>query len=162
MCAVEARRLIRVREWACSGQPIAVGDVVVSRSPTTWRPGSFEQVAKRVTAMPGDVVSFVDAAECRHCRSVRVRLASGVRGDSVPQDGDGTTEYDRKELVVPAGNVWLTGDNPAKSTDSRAYGPVPLALIEGRVVHQIYPQWGPIPSPQGSRRAMGTASSSSV
>ncbi|MGI8927337.1 MAG: nickel-type superoxide dismutase maturation protease [Tepidiformaceae bacterium] len=31
------------------------------------------------------------------------------------------------------GGVWLTGDNAAASTDSRTFGPVPPALIIGRV-----------------------------
>ena len=146
VCVLEGRRLVRARDWAGIGRPVGAGDVVVCRSPTTWRPGAFERVAKRVAAGPGDVVSFVDAAECRHCRSVRTRLASGERGDPVPRDGDGTKIYERKRLVVPPGHVWLAGDNPAKSTDSRAYGAVPLALVEGRVAWTIWPHWGPIPS----------------
>ncbi|CAG8659836.1 3782_t:CDS:2, partial [Scutellospora calospora] len=34
---------------------------------------------------------------------------------------------------VPSGHVWLQGDNLSNSTDSRNYGPVPYALIKGRV-----------------------------
>jgi len=40
-------------------------------------------------------------------------------------------------LQVPPGHVWLEGDNPKESLDSRYYGPVPLALIQGRVTHQV-------------------------
>ena len=35
---------------------------------------------------------------------------------------------------VPKGHVWLQGDNATNSTDSRNYGPVPVALIRGRVI----------------------------
>jgi hypothetical protein len=38
---------------------------------------------------------------------------------------------------VPTGHVWLTGDNLILSRDSREYGPVPLALMRGRVVAQV-------------------------
>lgn len=38
---------------------------------------------------------------------------------------------------VPPGHVWLTGDNLILSRDSREYGPVPLALVKGRVVAQV-------------------------
>ena len=41
--------------------------------------------------------------------------------------------------VVPKGKVWLEGDNKLNSTDSRDYGPVPLGLIEGRVICRVWP-----------------------
>ena len=37
-------------------------------------------------------------------------------------------------VKVPDGHVWLLGDNPSNSNDSRYYGPVPLALLQGRVI----------------------------
>ena len=40
---------------------------------------------------------------------------------------------------VPKGHVWLEGDNATNSTDSRCYGPVPAALIRGRVVWKVMP-----------------------
>jgi hypothetical protein len=33
--------------------------------------------------------------------------------------------------------VWLEGDNPFNSTDSRSYGPVPLALVKGLVSFKV-------------------------
>jgi hypothetical protein len=40
---------------------------------------------------------------------------------------------DRGAVVrVPAGHVWREGDNPLDSHDSRAYGAVPAALVQGR------------------------------
>ncbi len=42
-------------------------------------------------------------------------------------------------LEIPSGMVWLEGDNPFNSTDSRSYGPVPLALIKGLVAFKLYP-----------------------
>lgn len=38
---------------------------------------------------------------------------------------------------VPRGHVWLLGDNAPVSYDSRSYGPVPYALITGRVFAQV-------------------------
>lgn len=40
-------------------------------------------------------------------------------------------------LQVPQGHVWLQGDNVVNSTDSRNYGPVPAALVKGKVVYRV-------------------------
>ena len=38
---------------------------------------------------------------------------------------------------VPQGHVWLLGDNPSNSRDSRHYGPVPMGLIIGKAVFRF-------------------------
>ena len=40
-------------------------------------------------------------------------------------------------VQVPAGHVWLQGDNTLNSTDSRHYGPVPYALVRGRAFLKV-------------------------
>ena len=42
-------------------------------------------------------------------------------------------------MEIPKGHVWLEGDNAGDSTDSRHYGPVPSALLIGRVWARIWP-----------------------
>jgi len=42
-------------------------------------------------------------------------------------------------IRVPSGHLWLEGDNPDNSTDSRTYGPVPAALVRGTVVAKLWP-----------------------
>lgn len=44
-----------------------------------------------------------------------------------------------KFLRVPKGHIWLLGDNPDNSTDSRYYGPVPEGLVRGRVCFKLWP-----------------------
>ncbi|GFH17204.1 mitochondrial inner membrane protease subunit [Haematococcus lacustris] len=41
--------------------------------------------------------------------------------------------------LVPVGHVWIQGDNLLHSLDSRVYGPVPAALLRGRVLYQAGP-----------------------
>lgn len=40
---------------------------------------------------------------------------------------------------VPAGAVWIMGDNRSLSKDSRDYGPIPMADIKGKVSWRIWP-----------------------
>ncbi|XP_058099651.1 uncharacterized protein LOC131244003 [Magnolia sinica] len=42
-------------------------------------------------------------------------------------------------LKIPEGHCWVEGDNSAFSMDSRSFGPIPLALVQGRVTHVIWP-----------------------
>lgn len=41
---------------------------------------------------------------------------------------------------VPPGHMWVTGDNLPHSTDSRVYGPIPLAMVSGKVVARLWPR----------------------
>jgi inner membrane protease subunit 1 len=40
---------------------------------------------------------------------------------------------------VPEGHVFLAGDNLPWSRDSRNYGPVPMGLINGKIVARVWP-----------------------
>lgn len=51
-----------------------------------------------------------------------------------------------KKVTVPQGLLFLHGDNPSRSRDSREYGPVPEDTVMGRVVYKLWPpsRFGPI------------------
>jgi len=57
----------------------------------------------------------------------------GLEGDRIP------LQYRDSHRFVPAGRLWVEGDNFTESRDSRNYGPVPLGLVRGRVVARLYP-----------------------
>ncbi|KAM3258928.1 hypothetical protein ACQJBY_050599 [Aegilops geniculata] len=78
----------------------------------------------------GDVVTFVTPVD--HQRKA-IKRVIGLPGDwiSVPE-----TKEIRK---IPEGHCWLEWDNGSVSQDSRAYGPVPLGLVQGRVTHVVWP-----------------------
>ncbi|KAF4733223.1 hypothetical protein FOZ62_007078 [Perkinsus olseni] len=79
----------------------------------------------------GDVV----IATAPHGGHQICKRIAGVAGDRVPVHRRGKEVYFR----IPPGHVWLLGDNPEKSLDSRAYGPVPEALLKGRVRAKVWP-----------------------
>jgi mitochondrial inner membrane protease subunit 1 len=52
--------------------------------------------------------------------------------------GGEEVEVENNAYLVPPGYVWLEGDNKKQSFDSRDFGPVPIALLEGRAVMKIW------------------------
>ena len=65
-----------------------------------------------------------------------IKRLLGKPGDMVYID----PTVSNKMIKVPAGHVWTTGDNYPLSNDSRIYGPVPMGLIQGQLVAQIWPE----------------------
>ena len=47
-------------------------------------------------------------------------------------------------VQVPQGHCWVAGDNQRWSRDSRMYGPLPLALVKGKVTHRVQPWSWPV------------------
>lgn len=113
------------------------GDVVVAvREGGRARDFAFfaaegEPVIKRVLALGGDAV-FID----NEGRSVVIAGAGG-RGPAcrpgVPILKGGVV------CTIPAGHVFLAGDNTGNSTDSRDYGPVPLDAVKGVALGKYLP-----------------------
>ncbi|CAI5463610.1 unnamed protein product [Closterium sp. Yama58-4] len=93
------------------------GDIVVAKSPSNPR----MMVCKRIVAMEGHEVHAMPPA--------------APRGMVI----GGRSRHAETHTVVPRGHVWLQGDNLFNSTDSRHYGPVPLALVKGRVFYRVWP-----------------------
>lgn len=59
----------------------------------------------------------------------------GLEGDKIQR----FSTHRKQEINIPKGRCWLEGDNENNSTDSRSYGPVPLAMIRGKVFCRVWP-----------------------
>ncbi|GMF21469.1 unnamed protein product [Phytophthora lilii] len=57
----------------------------------------------------------------------------------VALEGDLVTDRRGRHRVVPVGKCWVEGDNPTFSEDSDSFGPVPLALVDSRVLAVVWP-----------------------
>ena len=75
----------------------------------------------------GDIVICKSPTHPHQTVCKRVAALGGGRVPSFPS------------ATVPEGHAWLLGDNAENSTDSRVYGPVPTAMIKGRVLCRIFP-----------------------
>lgn len=107
------------------GREVRVGDVVSYKLPL--KPG--ENGVKRVVGLSGDFVE--------------VREAVVEEGE----DGRKVMGSRPRCLQVPQGHCWVVGDNLAWSRDSRIFGPLPLALVTGKVIAKWswsswVPEWG--------------------
>jgi signal peptidase I len=116
------------RFWERQTSAVSVGDVVVIQ-----HPDRIGTVCKRVLGLPGDIVT--KASRRNNDRSTRQRYRKGIAGG----------------IVIPDGHMWLEGDNPWNSSDSRNYGPVPAALIVGRVLFRVWPLRGEALLERGGR-----------
>lgn len=82
----------------------------------------------------GDIVSFWSVVEPG--QGVVKRII-GLEGDYVmlntPESGSDTM------IQVPEGHCWVVGDNMPYSRDSRHFGPLPMALIRGKIIAKVLP-----------------------
>jgi signal peptidase I len=108
---------------------VELGDLVRGDLVTFRVPGSGEEMLKRVVALPGDSVATIDAVLHVNDRPV-------VEPYVDFSDWEGIFSA---RVVVPAGHVFVLGDNRGASVDSRDYGPVPVAALDGQVLIRVWP-----------------------
>lgn len=141
------------------------GDVIVFSKPRTWGvdpastslfrrvvkdgligvgvlPGGPDHLVKRIIGMPGDHVVCCNA---RHQLSVNGYAITEKYLPPGEKSSDGPNA--KFDITVPAGKVWVMGDNRADSADSRVHnadgkgidGTVPMDDITGQVVAIAWP-----------------------
>jgi signal peptidase I len=82
------------------------------------------QAIKRVVGLPGDRISCRDGRLYRDDRAVEERYVAARSTDCTP-------------VTVPAGTVYVLGDDRSVSMDSRRWGPIPRRDVTGRVLTTI-------------------------
>lgn len=108
--------------------------------------GQEEDYIKRVVAVGGDRIRYAGSPRRLTVNGERVDqpfIAGGVDEASpsvLPADCSRLgMQRDRKACVVPAGKVFVMGDNRSDSEDSRILGPVDESKIVGHAVLIIWP-----------------------
>lgn len=107
------------------------GDMVIVTKPTDGR----ISILKRIHALPGDILHI---PHHHHHQQPTALASSSSASSSASMNGEEMMVATRK-MTVPEGHVWLLGDNPAQSTDSRYYGAVPMTLVRAKVVCRVWP-----------------------
>lgn len=110
----------------------ARGDLVVLQSPEA--PGYLH--LKRVVALPGEEVSIRDKQLLIDGRPLAsdwgIHQDPAIFPDSSFVSLEGRKRDQLGPVAIPAGSVFLLGDNRDFSYDSRFYGPVPLSLLHAK------------------------------
>lgn len=109
-------RLPFARSYCLRWRPVRRGDIVLVR-----HPGSGEEIIKRCAAPAGTAYRL--AEDTLRIGEEAYRISPGARSD---------LEQHRR---VPEEKVFLIGDNAPVSRDSRDYGFVDAASVEGKVVY---------------------------
>ena len=102
---------------------LAVDDIVTFPSPTD----GTEQI-KRVVALGGQRVAIADAQLLVDDRPVPEPYVDLATIDGVYFG----------PVVVPLGSVFVLGDDRERSIDSRAFGPVPVEDVDGRLTATLW------------------------
>ncbi len=130
------------------------GDIVVfaAEPNVEWHRAGIDDLVKRVIALPGETIT--------QCETNRVCIDGRLLDESYLPKGTITTipttlpyinnTQGKKVLVcdaespdggctVPAGKIFVMGDNRTNSQDARANGPIKESSIVGRVFLRIWP-----------------------
>ncbi|KAG1874558.1 peptidase S24/S26A/S26B/S26C [Suillus subalutaceus] len=90
----------------------------------------------------GDVVALRDPLDSRKMIVKRIVAGAGDVVKTLPP-------YPDAEVFVPEGHVWVEGDEPFRTLDSNKFGPVPLALLDSKLMYIVWPldRIGPLRPP---------------
>lgn len=141
----ESKAITGLRKYSVPDM-LEVGDVVVLKKPTD----DAYRVCKRILAKEGDVIMFEPTSGSK-LATVAYHVKESIQNnESFTKENIETLvknldandllqdQFENKFIKVPKGHVWVTGDNPNFSVDSRSYGFVPIGLIEGKVLYHIH------------------------
>ena len=116
-------------------------DIVVFSTPPTENCAGppVSDLVKRVIGLPGETISLNDGNVYINGRLLpEPFLPPNLRHDTYP--GPPGTAYSLSHAYrIPAGEVYVMGDNRPESCDSRYWGPIHESTIVGKVDMRIWP-----------------------
>ena len=86
---------------------------------------------KRVIGLPGEHVQIKDGKVFINGKELEEKYLNGI------ETGDMNGIF--TDVIVPEGTLFVMGDNRPHSTDSRCFGCIPFAKIEGKVALRFWP-----------------------
>lgn len=121
--------LVLVDKWTYLFHPPERGDVIIFRAP----PEPTQDYVKRVIGVPGDTITIKGTTVIVDGVALNETYVAS-RDQGVPVGAHTITN-----LVVPANEYFVLGDNRAVSSDSRIWGLLPKQNIIGRAALIYWP-----------------------
>ena len=114
------------------------GDMVVFERPPGVSGRQEDDLIKRVIALPGEVISFVEGDVYIDGRRLHEPYLE-YSGTTIVNLPSGCAAIVDEGCLVGAGEVFVLGDNRSNSTDSRSFGPISEHLIVGHAFLRLWP-----------------------
>ncbi|MEM9468387.1 MAG: signal peptidase I [Actinomycetota bacterium] len=116
------------------------GDIIVFEKPEN-APGDIEDFIKRVIALPGETITFVDGDVFIDGQLLTEPYVDGSTNAPIGSiQGEGCTNTPAPDrCTVADGFYFVMGDNRDNSTDSRSFGPIDEDTIVGRAFLKVWP-----------------------
>jgi signal peptidase I len=104
------------------------GDLVVFERPKGQPESEIKDLIKRVVALPGETIETREGTVY-------------IDGKQLEEDYlvEGVTTENLRRQEVPAGHVFVMGDNRSDSADSRVFGTIDEDTIIGRAFIRVWP-----------------------
>jgi signal peptidase I len=117
-------------------------DIIVFHAPPDFPAPDVQDLIKRVIGLPGDSVTFANGKVRINGRPLNEPYLPATTQTLAPMEGAGQYTHqctDTDPCVVPAGHLWVMGDNRTNSEDSRYIGPIDQDLVVGRALVLVWP-----------------------
>ncbi len=111
------------------GEPTR-GDVIVFKSPDN----DEVDFIKRIIGTPGDTVMIQGGDVYLNGKKLEENY---IQYPSNPIEGGYLVNG--QEIQIPEGHLFVMGDNRPRSSDSRAFGPIPFQNVIGKVFFRYFP-----------------------
>lgn len=111
------------------------GDIVTFEDPEN--PGTI--LIKRVIATEGQTVSLQGGKVIVDGTALDEPYTEGKASDPITRHAPTLSADIAYPYTVPAGSVWVMGDNRTNSLDSRYFGAIPVSSITSRAVFVFWP-----------------------
>jgi signal peptidase I len=132
---------ILVDKMSYSLHGVGRSDIVVFSTPKNENCAGapVSNLVKRVIGLPGETISLSSGQVYINGKLLpEPWLPTAVRNETTP--GPSLEPYSlNHRFTVPAGDVFVMGDNRTESCDSRYWGPIPRSTIVGKVDVRIWP-----------------------